>query len=88
MGNIEQIGERRPKIETNVPPEAEEMDKNLVSKAKVIFQDNHELVKEAMFGMGDRKAKEVLRNLAECREQTKDAVRKFRKEREKMYPRS
>ena len=88
MGNIEQIGERRPKIETNVPPEAEEMDKNLVSKAKVIFQDNHELVKEAMFGMGDRKAKEVLRNLAECREQTKDAVRKFREEREKMYPRS
>lgn len=88
MGNLEQIpmGEIHHPMETEMPPEVLEMNKNLVNKAEIIFKNNHELVKEAMFGLGDRKAKEVLKNLAECREQTKEAVRKFRTEKEKMYP--
>ena len=74
--------------EVFIPPEVSEMDQELVSEAKVIFQDNHELVKEAMFGMGSRKAKEVLENLAACREQTKKAVMDFRKAKEKTFLRS
>jgi hypothetical protein len=87
MGNLEQMptGEISPPMETKMPLEVLEMDKNILSDAKLIFMDNHELVKEAMFGMGDRKAKEMLTNLAECRERTKDAVKKFRAAKEKIY---
>lgn len=87
MGSLEQMptGEMLRPVEAGMPPEAMEMDKNLVSEAKVIFADNHELVKEAMFGMGDRKAKEMLKDIAECRERTKDAVKKFRAAKEKIY---
>lgn len=86
MGNLEM-----PTVETSQPAEAEapsevlEMEKNLISEAKVVFQNNHELVKEAMFGMGSRKAKEMLQNLSECREQTKNAVHNFRISKEKIY---
>ena len=61
------------------------MDNNLVSGAKVIFENNHELVKEAMFGMGSRKANEVLKNLAESREDVKNIVKNFRAAKEKIY---
>ena len=81
-------GEMIRPLETRIPPEAAEMDRNLVSEARVIFENNHELVKEAMFGLGSRKAKEVLDNLAKCQEQTKKAVRRFRAEKEKIYSRS
>jgi len=87
MGSLEKMpmGEMQRPMETKIPSEVLEMDNSLISEAKIIFQNNHELVKEAMFGMGNRKAKEVLQNLAECREQTKDTVHNFRKEKEKIY---
>ena len=88
MGNLEKVGEIQPKFETKTPPEVLEMDNSLVSEARIIFQNNHELVKEAMFGMGSRKAKEMLQSLSECREQTKNAVHNFRIAKEKIYPRS
>lgn len=87
MGKLEQgpTKEFMPPREAAIPKEVLEMDGDLVGKARVIFQNNHELVKEAMFGMGDRKAKEVLQNLAECREQAKKAVQQFRKKKEEIY---
>ena len=85
MGSLEQVGESRPTMETGIPPEVREMDNNLIGEAKIIFQNNHELVKEAMFGMGNRKAKEVLENLAECRERVAKEIKNFRKEKEKIY---
>jgi hypothetical protein len=72
-------------IETQVPPEVLEMDKNLVGEARVIFKNNHELVKEAMFGMGSRKAKEVLDNLAKCRKDAVEALKIFRAKKERIY---
>ncbi len=88
MVNLERVGEIRPSGEINTTVEVLEMDKDLVGEARLIFENNHELVKEAMFGLGSRKAKEVLDNLAKCREQTKEAVRRFRVEKEKIYSRS
>ena len=86
MGNLEMpTGEMTQPVEVKMPPEVLEMDKNLVSGAKVIFENNHELVKEAMFGMGSRKANEVLKNLAECREDVKNIVKNFRAAKEKIY---
>jgi hypothetical protein len=86
MGNLEMPTVEMPQpLEVKMPSEVLDMDKNLVGEAKVIFQNNHELVKEAMFGLGSRKAKEILTNLAECREQTKGAVKKFRAAKEKIY---
>ena len=86
MGNLEMpTGEIPQSVESKIPLEVSEMDKSLISEAKVIFQNNHELVKEAMFGMGSRKAKEVLKNLAECREMTKNAVKNFQAVKEKIY---
>jgi hypothetical protein len=87
MGNLEQFGENQPKkTELMVPSEVKSMEKNLIGKARVIFQNNHELVKEAMFGMGSRKAKEIMEQLAECREEIKEEVKKFKAEKEKIYP--
>lgn len=92
MGKLEQgplANENLEPQEMYIPPEVvkevAKMDQDLVSEAKVIFQDNHELVKEAMFGMGSRKAKEVLENLERCREEVKNAVKKFRAEKERIY---
>jgi hypothetical protein len=87
MSNLEAgpTMEHTPSREVAIPPEVQEMEKDLVGDAKVIFENNHELVKEAMFGMGSRKAKEVLENLAECRDRTKNAVRQFRKKKEEIY---
>lgn len=85
MGKLELVGESRPTIETNIPPEVEKMDKDIIGNAKVIFQNNHELVKEAMFGMGSVKAKQVLDNLAHCRKDTAEAVKKFRAAKERIY---
>lgn len=85
MGKLELVGESRPTIETNIPPEVSKMDKDIIGNAKVIFQNNHELVKEAMFGMGSVKTKQVLDDLARCRKVTADEVKKFRAVKETIY---
>jgi glutamate synthase domain-containing protein 3 len=88
MGSLEQMptGDVSRSIEAQVSQEVLEMDKNLVSGAKVIFESNHELVKEAMFGMGSRKAKEVMEQLAGCREETKKIMIRFRKAKAECFP--
>jgi len=90
MGNLEQgsTSEILFPPDAKIPPEVAKMDQNLVGEAKIIFENNHQLVKEAMFGMGSRKAKEVMEELAECRQRTKEIVRKFRENKKKIYPRS
>jgi hypothetical protein len=87
MGSLEKLPTRETILpqEIAVPNEVQEMDKSLISEAKVIFQDNHELVKEAMFGMGSRKAKEVMQQLSECRGIIKEVVMKARSEKKKIY---
>jgi glutamate synthase domain-containing protein 3 len=87
MGNLElsPTGEMSRPEEGKIPKEVLEMDKNLIRDAKLIFENNHELVKEAMFGMGSRKAKEVLENLSECRERTKKAIREYKKTKNRFY---
>jgi len=90
MGNLEQglTSEILFPPDVKMPPEVAEMDKNLIREAKIIFENNHQLVKEAMFGMGSRKAKEVMEELAKCRQRTEEIVRKLRENKEKIYPRS
>lgn len=85
MGNLERLGESRPKIETKIPAEALEMETNLVSEAKDTFEENHRLVVEAMSGMGPRKAEEILAALSQCRLATKDVIKKFKMEKERIY---
>jgi hypothetical protein len=83
MGNLERVGESQPKIEA--PSEVLEMESNLISEAKDVFGKNHELVIEAMSGLGSRKANEILEELSKCRVYTKDVIKKFKKEKEKIY---
>jgi len=83
---LEQMGETRPSAEkTKTPPEVLGMENNLVGQAKDAFGENHNLVVEAMTGMGPRKAKEILEDLSKCRVATKDAIKKFRMEKERIY---
>lgn len=88
MGNLEQFGEIKQKVETKMTPEmeVERLNGDLIQGTQEIFANNHELVKEAMFGMGSRKAKEVLEDLSKCREATKKAVKNFQEVKEKCFP--